>query len=108
VTVAEAAASVLLWLGVATEVVCLVGVMWMRDALDQLHYAAAATAVGPVLIAVAAGLTGFSSVSGTIGCVVACALLFVLNPVLTSATGRAGRHLRGLDEPTADEWDRQP
>jgi multisubunit Na+/H+ antiporter MnhG subunit len=86
-------ATVLLWCGVAAELLCVVGVVWLRDAFDGLHFVAAATTVGPVLIAVAVILTGFPSVAGTIGCVSACVALLVLNPMLTSATGRAGRNL---------------
>ena len=105
----DVVATALLWLGVTAELVCLLGVMWMRDAFDELHYVAAATTVGPLLIAVAAVLTGFSSLAGTTECVTACVALFVLNPVLTSATGRAGRELLHEDlRPTADEWTRQP
>ena len=101
----DIAATVLLWAGVIAELVCVLGLVWMRDAFDELHYVAAATTAGPVLIATAAGLTGFSSLAGTTEVVTACAALFVLNPVLTSATGRAGRDLAHGDlEPTAEEW----
>jgi multisubunit Na+/H+ antiporter MnhG subunit len=93
VTANHVIASVLLWCGVAAELICLAGVVWLRDAFDGLHFVAAATTVGPVLFAVAAILTGFPSSAGTIGCVVACAALLLLNPMLTSATGRAGRDL---------------
>jgi multisubunit Na+/H+ antiporter MnhG subunit len=99
----DVAATVLLWAGVTAELVCVAGVLWFRDAFDGLHFVAAATTIGPALIAAAAVVTGFPSVAGTIGCVTACVLLFGLNPVLTSATGRAGRNLdagsAGGDEP---------
>jgi multisubunit Na+/H+ antiporter MnhG subunit len=91
VSASHIAAAVLLWTGVAAEVICVAGVLWFRDAFDGLHFAAAATTIGPVLIAIATALTGFSSASGTLDCISACVVLVLLNPMLTSATGRAAR-----------------
>lgn len=51
-TAAHLAAQVLLWAGVAAEAICCVGVWWMRDVFDRLHYAAAATSAGSDLIGV--------------------------------------------------------
>jgi multisubunit Na+/H+ antiporter MnhG subunit len=87
----EVIASALLVGALFAEVICVVGMLWFRSAFDGLHFAAAATSLAPLLVAVAAVLTGFSWVSGTIECVVACAVLFVLNPVIVAATGRAAR-----------------
>ena len=106
-TTAQTVGVVLLWAGVAAELLCVLGLVWMRDAFDGLHFVGAATTIGPVLVGVAVLLTGFSSPSGTIGCGIACLVLFLLNPVLTSATGRAGRQLTGSLTPTDDEWERQ-
>jgi monovalent cation/proton antiporter MnhG/PhaG subunit len=95
--------------GCLCQTVCVTGLLWMRDGFDQLHYASAASTVGVVAIGVAVVLSGFSSVSGTIDCVVALALTFGLNPVLTSATGRAGRRMRfDTLEPTPEEFSQQP
>lgn len=108
-TGAEIAAAVFLWTGIAIEVACIIGLVWLRDPFDGLHFVAVATTAGPVLIAVAVVMTGFSSLAGTTECVAACAVLFVLNPVLTSATGRTGRDLLYGDlDPRPDEWERQP
>jgi monovalent cation/proton antiporter MnhG/PhaG subunit len=86
-------ADVLLGLGVLSEVLCCIGLFWMRDVLDRLHFAAAGTTVGPVLVAVAVLLTGTSSTAATVELVAALVLLLLLNPVLTHATGRAFRNL---------------
>lgn len=92
-TAAELCAQVLLWVGVATQLVCCIGVWWMRDVFDRLHFAAAASGVGPVLLGGAVALTGTGSLSGTVQAVTAAAVLVLLNPLLTHATGRAARQL---------------
>lgn len=92
-TAAHLAAQVLLWTGVAAEGICCVGVWWMRDVFDRLHYAAAATSAGPVLIGISAAITGAGSLSGTVEAVTAMAVLLLVNPVVTHATGRAARRL---------------
>lgn len=86
-------ADVLLWLGVAAELVCSVGVWWMRDVFDRLHYAAAATTLGPALIGASVAVTGAGTVTGTVEAVTATAVLLVVNPLLTHATGRSARRL---------------
>lgn len=86
-------AQLLLWPGVAAELVCSVGVWWMRDVFDRLHYAAAATTVGPVLIGASVAVTGAGSLAGTLEAVTASAVLLLINPLLTHATGRSARRL---------------
>lgn len=103
------AALALLALCCLCQTVCVVGVLWMRDGFDQLHFSSASSTVGLFALAVAVVLTGFSSVSGTIDCLVALGLSFVLNPVMTSATARAGRRMRyGSLDPTKREFEQQP
>jgi monovalent cation/proton antiporter MnhG/PhaG subunit len=103
------AALALLGLVCLCQTLCVVGVLWMRDGFDQLHFSSASSTVGLFALAGAVALTGFSSVSGTIDCLVALALTFVLNPVMTSATARAGRRMRykSLD-PQPREFEQQP
>ncbi|WP_324788266.1 monovalent cation/H(+) antiporter subunit G [Streptomyces sp. H51] len=96
------AADVALAAGVLAQLVCCVGVWWMRDVFDRLHFAAAGSTVGPVLIGVSVALTGFSSPSGTVQALAATAFLVLLNPVLTHATARAARHLIHGDLGTTD------
>jgi multisubunit Na+/H+ antiporter MnhG subunit len=52
-TTLDYALYVLIGIGVATEVVAAVGLLAMRNAIDRLHYASAATGVGPAFIAAA-------------------------------------------------------
>ena len=92
-TAAQLVAQVLLWAGIAAEVICCVGVWWMRDVFDRLHYAAASTSAGPVLIGASAAITGAGSLSATAAAVTAAAVLLLVNPVVTHATGRAARRL---------------
>ena len=100
-SVRTVAADALLVLGVTAEVVCVVGVVWMRDVFDRLHFVAAGTTMGPVLVAAAVGLTGMSSVSALVESLAALLLLLVLNPVLTHATARAVHRLRETDRPAS-------
>src|SRR3954454_10590633 len=45
------AVHVLVWLGVAVELVSCVGLLAMRNAIDRLHYAGTGMALGPALVA---------------------------------------------------------
>lgn len=96
-------AQLLLWAGVAAQLVCCVGVWWMRDIFDRLHYTAGAAAVGPALIGASVVLTGGAgSVSGTVEVVAAMAVLLLLSPVVTHAVGRSARHALHDDAEAAD------
>ena len=98
-----AAADVVLVLGILAELICVAGVLWMRDVFDRLHFTGAATTVGPVLVGVAVGLAGMSTVSALTQSLGALAALVVLGPVLTHLTGRSVHRLRGRPEPDATE-----
>ena len=93
------AADLLLGAGVLAEVLCCVGVIWMRDVFDRLHFAGAGTTVGPVLLVAAVLLTGTSTWAATVELVVALVALLLLNPVLTHATGRAFQRRRSQERP---------
>lgn len=99
----------LLVFGCACQMLCVAGMLWMRGGFDQMHFAGAASTVGILAFGVAVVLQGFSTLSGTIECVVALALLFLLNPVMATATARAGRRL-GYEtlEPRPEEFEQQP
>jgi monovalent cation/proton antiporter MnhG/PhaG subunit len=107
----DLAADVLLALGVAAEIACVLGVVSRASVYDRLHYAAAATTIGPGCIVLAIALResiprggGFEVNSSGIETVVAGLALFLLNPVLTHATARAARlQERGTLEPRAEE-----
>lgn len=83
---------VLLATGVAAEIVCVAGCVAMRTVYDRLHYTAAATTVGPVLIL--AAVLGEEGVNASgLESVAAVALLFLVNPIVVHATARAARSI---------------
>lgn len=83
---------VLLVLGVACALVCVAGVVVMRTTADRLHYAAAGTTL-PAFLVLAAVLVREHVSSGGLAAIAAIALLFLLNPVLLTATARAIRKI---------------
>jgi monovalent cation/proton antiporter MnhG/PhaG subunit len=90
----EIAVHVLIWTGVATELVCCVGLVVARDVFARLHYSGAASTLGPILIAVAIAVEeGVRSTAAAAGLVVA-AFLLLGNPAVTIATARAARERR--------------
>jgi multisubunit Na+/H+ antiporter MnhG subunit len=88
----DLAVDVLLGLGVAAEVLCVVGVVVMRTTLDRLHYAGAATSV-PAFLILAAALVRERLSAGGLEAIAAVGLLFLFNPVLVIATARAARRI---------------
>jgi monovalent cation/proton antiporter MnhG/PhaG subunit len=88
---------ILLGLGVATELLCVAGVVVMRTTYDRLHYAAAGTTV-PAFLVLAAVLVREHLHAGGLEAIAAVTLLFLLNPVLVTTTARAaGRIEKKLD-----------
>jgi multisubunit Na+/H+ antiporter MnhG subunit len=92
------AVNVLLALGVASELLCCVGVLVMRTTYDRLHYAAAGTTV-PAFLVLAAVLVREHLSSGGLQAIAAVGLGFLLNPVLVVATARVCRRIDRLDVP---------
>jgi len=66
----------------------------MRDVYDRLHYAMAASAVPPLLVA-AAVLVEEDWTQPSINALVIAVALFLVNPVAAHATARAARSRRG-------------
>jgi multisubunit Na+/H+ antiporter MnhG subunit len=97
----------LVWLGVAVELVCCVGLVAMRTAIDRLHYAGAATVVGPALVAAAVCLEeGLFTVSG-LNAIAVALLLALLGGALGIATARVIRlREHGTLEASAAERER--
>jgi multisubunit Na+/H+ antiporter MnhG subunit len=83
---------VLLYLGVACQGVCCVGVLVARTVFDRLHYAGAATTLGPVLVGLAIILHRKLDAGG-IEVLVSVLLMFLIGPALTIATARAARRI---------------
>lgn len=82
----------LLAAGVGVELACCLGVLLRRSAIDRLHYAAAGTTLGPLLIG-AAVLVEESVSSAGLNTILVVALLLVGGPVVTIATARLIRQL---------------
>lgn len=99
----------LLSFGCLCEAVCVAGVVWFKDAFDQLHFSGAASTVGLLSFVAAVLDQGLATASGTIDCVIALLLTFGLGPVMTSATARAGRRMEfDTLEPRPNEYEQQP
>ena len=93
-SVHEIAVHVLVWTAVATELVCCVGIVAARNAFARMHYSAAASTLGPILVAVAIAVEeGVRSTAAAAALVVAVFLLCG-NPAVTIATARAARARR--------------
>jgi multisubunit Na+/H+ antiporter MnhG subunit len=101
------AVHILVWLGVAIELVCCVGLLTMRNAIDRLHYAGAATTVGPALIAAAVCVEEGVFTTNGLDAIGVALLLSLLGGTLGVATARAIRlRERGSLESTAAERER--
>jgi multisubunit Na+/H+ antiporter MnhG subunit len=96
----EWAAYVLLWIGVGIQVVCTLGLLVMRDALDRVHYAGAAS-FGLLLIGIAILVRESFSLIGDKA--LAAGLVAVIgSPVLMHVTMRSARVAEH------GEWQPQP
>lgn len=94
----------LLYLGVACQLVCVLGVLAMRGPFDRLHYAAAGTTLGPVLIGAALALREtvrphgvLELSSGGTDALAACLFIVVLGPAATIQLARAARRIEHGD-----------
>ena len=97
----------LIWLGVAVELVCCMGLLAPRNAIDRLHYAGAATTLGPALVAAAVCVReGFFTANG-LNAIAVALQLGLLGGALSIATARAIRlRERGTLESTEAERER--
>ena len=82
---------VLVWLGVAIELACCVGLVVPRSAIDRLHFAGAATTVGPVLVAVAVCVEEGVFTTNGLNSIAIALLLALLGGALGVATARTIR-----------------
>ena len=97
----------LVWLGVAVELACCVGLVAMRSAIDRLHYAGAATVVGPALVAAAVCCEEGVFTTNGLNAVAVALMLALLGGAVGVATARAIRlREHGTLEPTAAERER--
>jgi multisubunit Na+/H+ antiporter MnhG subunit len=93
--------------GVAAELICCLGLLAMRNAIDRLHYSGAAATVGPALIAAAVCVReGLVSSQGLNSVLVAAVLAFG-SAAVAGATARVIRlRQRGSLESTPAERER--
>ncbi len=101
--VGDVLVAVLLILGVARELFCVLGVMVMRGAMVRLHYTGPAS-VGALAVAVAILIhEGFSLIANK-GLLIA-AFLILTTPVLAHVTARAARIRESgdLDSPAPED-----
>ena len=84
---------VLVAAGVVGELLCCLGLLLMRNVFDRLHYVMASTTVPPFLIAAAVVVDEDWTQPGINALLIAVAL-FLINPVLATATARAARARR--------------
>lgn len=97
----------LVWLGVAVELACCAGLVVSRSAIDRLHYAGAATTVGPALVAAAVCVDEGVFTTNGLNSVAVAVLLALLGGALGVATARVIRvHDRGMLESTPPERER--
>lgn len=97
----------LVWLAVAIELACCVGLLAARDAIDRLHFAGAATTLGPALVAAAVCVEEGLFTTNGLNAVAVALLLALLGGALGIATARAIRvRERGSLESTAAERER--
>lgn len=89
---ANVVVDVLLAVGVVLELVCCVALLVVRDSYDRLHFVSAATTV-PAFCILAAVLVREHVSAGGLQAIVAVSLMFLLNPILVTATARAIRRV---------------
>ena len=82
---------VLVALGVAVQLACCVGLLAMRQAVDRLHYAGAATTAGPALVAAAVCVEEGVFTTNGLNAIVVAVLLALLGAALAIATAIAIR-----------------
>jgi multisubunit Na+/H+ antiporter MnhG subunit len=93
----DLAVDVLLGLGVAAELLCVVGVVVMRTTLDRLHFTGAATTL-PAFLVLIAVLVRVHMSAGGLQAIATVGLLFLINPALVIATARAARRVDEAEE----------
>jgi multisubunit Na+/H+ antiporter MnhG subunit len=83
---------------VASEALCVVGVLWAATVYDKLHYAGATTSVPPFLVFVAVLLKQPHPYTNPVwNALFVAVALFLLNGVLTHAIARVARQREAQD-----------
>jgi monovalent cation/proton antiporter MnhG/PhaG subunit len=88
----EVLEAILLFAGVAVELLCCLGVFRMRRVYDRLHYLAPASFLGPLLIVLAI-VVRFQSLLMVLTAVMILTILSFTGPVISRVLARAA-HVR--------------
>jgi multicomponent Na+:H+ antiporter subunit G len=86
----EIVIAVLLAAGVLIQLLSVIGVLFMPNLMDRLHFVTPATSLGPAFVAAAIVVEEAFDHQGIFSLLVA-AFLLLFGPVLTHATARAAR-----------------
>ena len=87
---ATVAVEVLVWVTVATCLVCCLGIVLMKNFFERLHYMATVSTVATVALLIAVVIEqGWGQATIKMSLIVV--VLFLMNAVLTHATARAAR-----------------
>ena len=87
---ATLAVEVLVWVAVATTLVCCLGIVVMKNLYERLHYMATVSTVATVALLAAVVIEqGWGQAAIKMSLIVV--VLFLMNAVLTHATARAAR-----------------
>jgi multisubunit Na+/H+ antiporter MnhG subunit len=97
----------LVWSGVALQLACCLGFVVLRNPIDRLHFAGAATVAGPALVAAAVCVEEGVFTTNGLNSIATALLLALLGGGLGVATARAIRlRDRGTVESTPAERER--
>lgn len=106
-TTLDYALYVLVGIGVAVELVACLGLVAMRGAINRLHYASAATGVGPAFIAAAVCTRqGVVSAQGLTSILIAVVLAFAGGTLGVGVARVIRLRTHGTLEPSAAERER--
>lgn len=87
--------SVVIWtlvtIGVVVQLLCVLGVLLARDALDRLHFTGPAATIAPVAFALAVLVDQGPASQAGVKSVLIAVTLVLLNGALVHATARAAR-----------------
>jgi multisubunit Na+/H+ antiporter MnhG subunit len=106
-TTVDYSLDVLVGLGAAAELVACVGLFRMRQTMDRLHYASAATGVGPVFVAAAVCVReGVVSAQGLTALLIAVVLALAGGAVGLAVARVVRLRTHGTLEPSPAERER--
>jgi multisubunit Na+/H+ antiporter MnhG subunit len=98
---------VLLAAGVVAQLICCLGLLVARTAFDRLHYAGAASTVGPLLVMASILVDDHTKAQG-LNTIAAVVVMLFAGPIVVHATARAARRVHfGHAGPRPEELEGQ-